>query len=255
MLLKVKSLIALSIIAVIATLVIDPVPQWPGYHQFADQRMYFGITSFFNVTSNLFYLALGAHCLYSLTRQQRHFILPSRVITAALFFGGLILTGVGSSLYHLNTTNDTLLWDRLPMTISFMSFFAFVIMVCISQKWGQRLLVPLLIAGVLSVVYWHYTERIGQGDLRFYALVQFLPMVLIPIILLLFKGRFPQQRYLWWVVGIYAVAKTVELYDAQIMNSLSISGHTLKHIISAFTAYALLKAVMAPIDRSNSWNN
>ncbi len=41
-----------------------------------------------------------------------------------------------------------------------------------------------------SVWYWHFTESQGRGDLRPYIVVQFLPMLLIPAILLLFPARF-----------------------------------------------------------------
>ena len=42
-----------------------------------------------------------------------------------------------------------------------------------------RLLGPLLLAGLGSVVYWHWTELRGVGDLRPYAAVQFFPILTI----------------------------------------------------------------------------
>ena len=36
-----------------------------------------------------------------------------------MFFLGLFLTGFGSGYYHWEPTNDTLVLDRLPMTILF----------------------------------------------------------------------------------------------------------------------------------------
>jgi hypothetical protein len=44
-----------------------------------------------------------------------------------LFFVGIACTGVGSAYYHYNPTNETLLWDRLPMAVAFMSFFSSVL--------------------------------------------------------------------------------------------------------------------------------
>jgi hypothetical protein len=38
--------------------------------------------------------------------------------TLALFLG-IFLTGFGSSYYHWNPNDDTLFWDRLPMTLCF----------------------------------------------------------------------------------------------------------------------------------------
>ena len=46
---------------------------------------------------------------------------------------------------------------------------------------------PVLIGlGVLSLVYWNVTEAQGEGDLRYYGLVQFYPIVALPLILWLF---------------------------------------------------------------------
>jgi hypothetical protein len=45
----------------------------------------------------------------------------------APFFAGVGLTAFGSAYYHLEPTNDRLLWDRLPMTVAFMGLFAAVL--------------------------------------------------------------------------------------------------------------------------------
>jgi hypothetical protein len=44
------------------------------------------------------------------------------------------------------------------------------------------LLLVLVSAGAGSLVYWHWTEFLGPGDLRYYALVQFYPMISLPVI-------------------------------------------------------------------------
>jgi hypothetical protein len=41
-------------------LLLPPIPQDQSYHQFADQRTIFGIPNFWNVVSNLPFLAVGA---------------------------------------------------------------------------------------------------------------------------------------------------------------------------------------------------
>jgi hypothetical protein len=35
-----------------------------------------------------------------------------------LFFAGVTAVGVGSTYYHLNPDNATLVWDRLPVSLS-----------------------------------------------------------------------------------------------------------------------------------------
>lgn len=42
----------------------------------------------------------------------------------AVLFAGVLLTSAGSTWYHLAPTNDSLVWDRLPMTLGFMGLFA-----------------------------------------------------------------------------------------------------------------------------------
>jgi hypothetical protein len=83
------------------------------------------------------------------------------------------------------------------MTLAFMAFFSMVIGEHLSPGLGRRLLWALLFAGVLSIICWHITESVGRGDLRPYGLVQFLPMLLVPIILLTYRSRLDGAIYLW----------------------------------------------------------
>ena len=119
------------------------------------------------------------------------------------------------------------------MTISFMSFFSIIINKFISQKLGIWLFIPLLICGILSLLYWQITECEGVGDLRFYVLVQFLPIVLITAILILYKNKNGNVLYCL-VVSTYLVAKLFEINDLLIFSiSHTISGHSIKHLIAA----------------------
>jgi hypothetical protein len=102
--------------------------------------------------------------------------------------------------------------------------------------------VPLVIAGGLSVVYWHWTEAHGQGDLRPYFLVQFGSLLAVLAMLLLFR---PLYTHTWCVVvalALYAGAKLLESLDRQIyaLGGL-VSGHTLKHLTAAGAAYFILR--------------
>jgi len=101
------------------------------------------------------------------------------------------------------------------------------------------LLWPLLLAGVLSVIYWRVTELAGRGDLRPYALVQFLPVLLIPMILLLYPR--PHGGWIWIGLLGYVLAKLLEQFDAPVYAALGvISGHSLKHLAAAGAMWALL---------------
>ena len=120
------------------------------------------------------------------------------------------------------------------MTLAFMAFFSMVLGEYLSPGLGKRLLWPLLLVGVLSIVYWHITESDGHGDLRPYGLVQFLPMVLIPMILLMFRSRLNGSIFLWAMIAAYLISKLTEHYDAELYAAIgTVSGHTIKHIAAA----------------------
>jgi hypothetical protein len=97
---------------------------------------------------------------------------------------------------------------------------------------------------VVSVVYWYFTEAAGRGDLRLYVIVQFLPVVLIPLMLLFFPSRLSRVRLIWAVLGAYGLAKLFELADEWVFSlAHMVSGHTLKHLAAALGAYVFLLAV------------
>src|SRR5271169_2658193 len=127
-----------------------------------------------------------------------------------------VAVAVGSACYHLCPNNQTLVWDRLPMTVAFMSLLALVIGDRIGARAGRWLLRPLVVLGAGSVLWWRFTEAAGRGDLRLYALVQFLPMLAIPVMLLLFPARYTGTADFGWTLGWYALAKVFELLDRQI---------------------------------------
>jgi hypothetical protein len=58
-------------------------------------------------------------------------------------------------------------------------------------------LAALVACGAATVLYWDWTESHGRGDLRPYALVQFLPLLLIPLLLLLFPARYIRSGWLF----------------------------------------------------------
>lgn len=231
---KTAALLLITMVAVIAAFVHAPVPQDPRFHDFADQRTIMDIPHFWNVVSNIPFIVVGAAGMLWIAFRGRHTGLGPLYANGLLFFAGILLTGIGSSYYHHAPDNQTLVWDRLPMTVSFMAFFSIIIGAYISPRAAALLLWPLILTGLLSVAYWHLTENKGHGDLRLYFLVQFLPMLLIPLVLLLYRRRGKFELYLWLVILAYAVAKVLEAADHSIFGiGHVISGHTLKHVFSA----------------------
>jgi len=240
-------LIAASLTLVIAGFLLTaPIPQDPAYHQFADSRTLFAVNNFWNIASNLPFLIIGLWGLWYVHKYGEATCLSGLQPAYSVFFAGIFLTAFGSCYYHLIPENGPLVWDRLPMTIGFAGLFSIIIGEFVSVRGGRRLLLPLLVIGVASVVYWAVTEARGAGDLRPYVAVQFLPMMLIPVVLLTCKPSIGHARYYWLMMLVYVLAKLFEFADAAIYDAgLLISGHTLKHLFASIVPATMLYALMA----------
>lgn len=223
---------------------VAPIPQDPAYHAFADKRTILGIANFWNVMSNLPFLVVGLWGMLHVFRHGQTACAPGLGLAYIVFFAGIFLTAFGSGYYHLRPANDPLVWDRLPMTIGFAGLFSIIVGEFVSVRIGRAILIPLLLLGAFSVEYWAYTEARGAGDLRAYAVVQFLPMMLIPVILLTHQPLTGAVRYYWIMLMFYILAKVVEFFDAAIYAAGGlISGHSVKHLFAASAAATLLYAL------------
>ena len=236
-------LLSSSVITALVIILVPSVSQDPEYHNFVDQRNISGIPNFWNVITNIPFLVLGITGFFKIQKQELTGVLPDLFKAHLTFFLGLVLTGLGSGYYHFDPSNSTLVGDRMAITVTFMSFFVLIFGESISTRTASRLLVPLLFLGLASVVYWNITENLGTGDLRFYALVQFLPMLLIPLLLLFYGSCLSGRRWILTIILVYGVAKIAEMYDQQIYELIGFSGHSLKHLIAAFGAFLFLKGL------------
>lgn len=230
---------AVAAIAMCGAFLLQPIPQDPGYHVFADDVHLFGIPNFWNVATNLPFLFAGIVGLARVHRLSDAMLgLHYRV-----FCSGVALVALGSAYYHFDPSTPALVWDRLPMTVAFMALFAAVLMDRISAPLGRALLWPLVAIGIASIGWWIRTELAGEGDLRPYALVQFLPMLLVPLILLLSKGGSLGTASLWMSLGAYGTAKLAEHLDPVILEATAVfSGHSLKHLLAALGAWWAIQA-------------
>lgn len=233
---------------IISVIAYGPIPQPEGYHAFADQRSILGIPNFWNVVSNLPFLLIGLAGLFVMRARPSPGVLPALRPAYLTFFLGTALVAFGSGCYHLAPSDSSLVWDRLPMTIAFMAFLAILIGEQIGRLIGARLLLPFLAVGLLSIVYWRL-----NGDLRPYVLVQFLPMLLAPLLLLLFPSALTRPALLWGVLVAYAVAKVFEELDVPVYQVVRvISGHSLKHIIAAAGTWFVVLAATGRHVRSGN---
>lgn len=231
----------LTLAAIITVFTLKPVSQDLAFHNFADHRAFWGIPNFWNVISNIPFLVIGLAGLRLLRRARGS---GPILLVYGVLFAGILLTGLGSAYYHYDPNNNSLIWDRIPMTIIFMSLLSATVAELIDMKLGFRLLLPLVSIGASSVLWWHYTETLGRGDLRLYGLVQYYPMVFIPLILILFRSPASNKgmRPLILVVAWYVIAKLLEKFDSPIYSALRfISGHSLKHLAAAVSTWYLVK--------------
>jgi hypothetical protein len=160
---RVLGLLVFMLVSLFGVFLLPPIVQNQNYHDFADQRTLFEIPNFWNVVSNIPFIGIGAVGLWQFGRSQ----------ATMLLFLGIFLTGFGSAYYHLEPSDQTLFWDRLPIAI------------------GTGI-------GVFSLLLWRWT-----GDLRLYAWVQFFPCLALLLIFLLFAPRFSGTIY--WLLGRYAL--------------------------------------------------
>jgi hypothetical protein len=225
--------------AIVAALLLDPLPQDAAYHRFADRRALFGVPNFWNVATNLPFLFVGLLGLVKFRRLAN----PALAFHYSFLSTAVAAVALGSAHYHLQPSNGTLVWDRLPMTVAFMTLFSAVIADRVSWRVGMALLWPLVIAGLASIGWWVRTEADGAGDLRPYAVVQFLPMLLIPLILITWPKSGLNERLLWMALAAYAAAKIAEWLDLGILELTGLSGgHALKHLLAALAAWWIVRS-------------
>lgn len=225
-------LAAIILTSFIAMMAIEPFGQDLDYHNFADRRSFWGIPNFFNVMSNILFLIVGLiGLMFSLENKQKE-----ATWSWMLFFFGVTFVAFGSAYYHWNPNNQTLVWDRLPMTVGFMGLFIGILTEYVSAKIEKYYLLMAIVLGFSSVIFWHYA-----GDLRFYYWIQLIPLLTVPVVLLLFKGRYTHHSYLIFVLICYVFAKIAEFADVRIFSVTQeqFSGHSIKHLLSTLGSYLI----------------
>ena len=233
-------IIAFTLLCALAAWLLPAIPQPASYHDFADQRSFFGVSNFNDVVSNVGFLVAGIAGLVVTFRESTVFAEPRERWPYAIFFLGLLLTAAGSSYYHLAPGNERLVWDRLPMTLAFMGLICAQVADRVSVRAGLLLLGPGIAVGIASVVYWRATEQAGAGNVVPYAVLQGYTMVILLMLTFLQPSRYTRGTDLYWVFFWYLLAKLFETFDRQVWDVLGVvSGHTLKHLAAAVSGYVV----------------
>ncbi|MFC1671018.1 hypothetical protein ACFL20_11560 [Spirochaetota bacterium] len=225
-----------------------PIHQNIDYHNFADKRIFVQIPNFFDFFSNILFLILGITGLIHIIKNRQE----NANISWIFFFIGCALIAPGSAFYHWDPNNFTLIWDRFPMTIVFMSLFTALITEYINHNIEKYLLPLLLVLGLVSVIQWYLSQ-----DLRLYIWVQLVPIITIPMILILFKNKYTHSYYLLLSFLIYLAAKLFEYFDKVIFNASEnlISGHTIKHILASISIACIYIMLRIRMHRDNTEEN
>ncbi|KAL3350120.1 hypothetical protein AABB24_022900 [Solanum stoloniferum] len=221
-----------AIVCFIVLMIVTPaIPQSQEYHNFADQRKFLGIPNALNVVSNFPFLVIGLIGLVLCHHgNYLKLSLQGELWGWTCFYIGVAAVAFGSSYYHLKPNDARLVWDRLPMTVAFTSIIGIFIIERIDERKGTVSLIPLILTGVVSIIYWRFFD-----DLRPYAAVQFVPCLAIPLMAILLPPMYTHSTYWLWAAGYYLLAKIEEAADKPIYNWTYhiVSGHTVKHLCAA----------------------
>jgi len=226
------SLLGIAVAGMFAlALSLDPIAQPLGYHAFADNRRLFGVDNFWNVVSNLPLLVFGLSGLVYTLRARPIGARRSWIV----FFAALALVSIGSGGYHLAPDNTRLVWDRLPIAVALVALFVAMLAEHVGLA-QERWLIPGVLLGAATVVYWHYTD-----DLRLYLWVQSFTLIGVLIFLLLFRPNYPARGWLLAALVLFMLAKIVEYYDVGIFRVTGglVGGHAIKHFLAGFAPLAV----------------
>jgi hypothetical protein len=202
-----------------------PIAQPQDYHAFADSRALLGIANFWNVASNAPFVVVGMAGLAQL-QQGRWRQAPGW----AVVFAGTVFVAAGSAWYHLAPSDQTLVWDRVPMGIAFMGLLSALAADYVSPRAGRALLLPGIAVSLAAIAWWRIT-----GDLSAWVWVQAAPLLAVVLVLALFPGSRRDGGWLLGALGCYAAAKLFEVADRPLheLTAGAFSGHSMKHLLAA----------------------
>lgn len=224
-------ILLLALFAGVMTL--DPITQDAAYHDFADQRILFGVPNLLDVASNSAFVIAAAFGIALCAGPRR----PAQVASWMAFFIATGMTGLGSAYYHWAPTNSTMVWDRLPLALAVMALFVALVAEHAGAGLERFFLAPALATGGASVLWWAWS-----GDLRPFVWAQFAPLLSILFLLVLFPARHTHRRFILYGLALYGLAKIAEMNDLTIFTLTGhvISGHTLKHLLAAGAIFAMI---------------
>jgi len=214
--------------------------QEQNYHQFADNRVFFGIPNGLDVMSNLAIVFPGiAGIAFVHERQKNKYEWADKFEPTILYcmFFGMVLTFFGSVWFHLEPSNSTLVWDRLGMVIIMACYCSLIIFDRFDSNLAKKVHFPLILIGFSSVFIWQYFD-----DLRFYFAFKVQLFILVFILLKYGEESYNRSKDYILSLALFGLATIFEFNDGVVFDALIIiSGHTLKHIVAGIALWWIMR--------------
>jgi len=190
-----------------ALALLAPLAQPLSYHEFADQRAFFGVPNFLNVLSNLALLLVAALGLGLLRRGSGAvFVERAERWPYVLFFLAVAATSLGSAWYHLAPDNT----------------------------------------GAATVIYWHFSAALGAENVLPYFALQAYAILAVLVLLGCCPPRYSHGRYLLLTLALYGAALATERLDHPLFAlGQFVSGHTVKHLLAALAVHQVTRMLRA----------
>jgi hypothetical protein len=225
------------LVALVAAVVASPIIRGPEFHVYADERGWLGVPYAGDVLSNLPFILVGA---LGLVRRGPH-----------LVFLGFVLIGLGSGAYHYAPSDATLAFDWLPIVLT----LGWLSAALIADRLAPDRFAPIAIlataVAIASVAAWWGGGGTSSapGDMRWYITTQATGVVLIGLTALAppLAGALAALSRNWVLAGVAAflVARGLSRYDRDLLDAISVSGHTLKHLVLGVACYCIYRAMPA----------
>jgi hypothetical protein len=244
--------ILLAVLALLGSLWGGDIAQWFGLqlnahghthvhahgHPFIDARVLWGVPNALDVLSNLAFVPLGAAGLWVLHRAPS--VHSAARQSATVFFIGLLLTCISSSIYHWAPSVWGLAVDRAGMAVAFAGVLGLAAAERISLRAAPWVWSVVLLAGLIAIML-----NYAMGVMAPWIAVQFGGMAVV-----LWAAAQPRRAgavgVRWGVViAIYVVAKCLELGDEAVFHATGglVSGHSLKHVVASLAALPVIAAL------------
>jgi hypothetical protein len=211
-------------------LLLGPVPQDTSYHLLADTRTCLGfIPRAGDVLSNLAILAAG---VFGLALRSRMTVAPEERAAVNVLVAATLLTALGSAYYHWAPTNETLVWDRLPLGVILVSILALVMADRLHPLYARHGIWPLTALVAAGIALWAVSESMGKGDLILYLIVRIGAGISILALLVFGRPRHTGTRWLVLALLCELIMAAFERLDYPIFQWTGwVSGHSLKHVM------------------------